>query len=91
MKRSKLLKRLKRLLNASASEQRRQYTELMNTLKQLRQKSRQLQQRLQSCDQAQEKQQLEEKLAILQQKRRKGLLLARELKQRSATPRKTQK
>lgn len=81
MKPSKLLKRLNRLLASSDTELQSQREELSTTLKKLKKKSLDLEQRIAACEDAKKKTELEEKLAILQSKRRKGVALAKELKQ----------
>lgn len=81
MKLSKLLKRLNHLLASQDHEIRTQRDELSKTLKKLKEKSLDLEQRISACEDTEKKKELEEKLAILQSKRRKGVALAKELKQ----------
>lgn len=81
MKLSKLLERLSRFLDAPERERHEQRKELSETLKKLKKKSLQLEQEIAECRDPQQQQDLEEKLAILQNKRRKGVALAKELKQ----------
>lgn len=79
MKSSKLLKRLNQLLSSTDTDFQQQRDELSKTLKKLKKKSLELEQAIADCDDLGEKQQLEEKLAILQSKRLKGIKLHKDL------------
>lgn len=78
MKPSKLIKRLNKLLKSGETESRQQ--ELTQTLKKLKKKSLDLEQRIESCEEESSKQKLQEKLAILQSQRRKGIKILKQIK-----------
>ncbi len=86
MKLKQLLDRISRLTHADRNEQMEQRSLLKNTLKQLRDKGQELEQRLCSeKDQALRKE-LQEKLNIIYAQRGKGLALLKELKDTDRKP-----
>jgi predicted nucleic acid-binding Zn-ribbon protein len=80
MKLNKLLERLTELTDADRNEQLKQYSQLKKTLKQLRSKQKELEEKIASEEDAKRCKELEEKLKIVSTQRRKGLDLLKELR-----------
>lgn len=80
MKLSKLLDLLAEVTHAERSEQLKQCKQLKSTLKQLRAKCRDLEQKINDEVDADHSKELEEKLKIVVTKRKKGLELLKQLR-----------
>jgi hypothetical protein len=80
MKTKKLLARLRDLLDAEASEQRREIASIREVLKALKEKERKLQGKLEKRPDREDREEIEGKLQVIYAQRKKGVERVRELK-----------